>query len=277
MKNLSTYIFEGKAGRAVIPHFNHKQEVLIWRHIKDVNITFDLDGHDIKNVEIYSKGKYPYIQFDSKSSMSGSSPYKHFDGMIIVGNNYINLGPLHLYVDTSNYRNSNTCNLVEFTYSGGKTKCVFELYFPDSSVSSFLKGKVILEFPCDLVNAKGDFSKFDCKGYDKFMEKHLPAKVEYHRPIDLDDIVYWESSIQNNKLYIFVQLECGKGYSSHSRRVDYNCSLHGPSYRCDRPLYDRDSEAQIVRKFLNGIGEFLKMDISKMPENVTVTIFQELD
>ena len=61
MKHLSTYIFEGKAGRAVIPHFNHKQEVLIWRHIKDVKITFDLDGHDIKNVEIYSKGKYKGI------------------------------------------------------------------------------------------------------------------------------------------------------------------------------------------------------------------------
>lgn len=197
--------------------------------------------------------------------------------MIIIGSNYIKLGPISLNVDTTNYRNPNTCNLVEFTYSGGKTKCVFDLYFPDSSVSSFLRGKVILEFPCDLTKAGYDYSKFDCKGFDKFMMKHLPVKKEYFQIINPDDIIDWESNIQNNKLYIRIELPTGKGYSSHYRSTDYICTLKGASYSCDRSLYDRDWEAQVVRKFMDGVKTFVNNDYTKIPENLIITVAQELD
>lgn len=278
MRTLQTYICESSIKPAVIDHFNEATVRAMNKVILKSKITFEINGYDCKNIDIYKKGNYAHITFDSKSKYD--STYKNEDGMFYVSSTYITVNGVSLDLSTRGRRAGETCNLVEFVYEKGHTKCVFELDYHRAYIcknSTNISGKITVEFPGDLTNVKMDYSNFDCKGYDKFMKEFLPKKADYLRQIDLDDVENWNSKVQNNILYIDVTLPTGKGYSSHHRRVEYVYVLKGASYSCNRKLYDADYEAQIVRKFESGISEFLGKDYSKMPENVIITIEQELD
>ena len=110
------------------------------------------------------------------------------------------------------------------------------------------------------------------------MEKYLPAKKEYLKQIDPEDLKFWSSMMENNEMFITLELETGKGYGdNHHRTKDYNFTWKDYSYECNQMLADRDYEAQIVRKFISGLQEFLEEKKDKKPEKVHVKINQELD
>lgn len=281
MKSLIDYILESRTtGRPVIPFFNAAQISLLQKYIKDAKVEVDFEKYKVKSIKFSERNDNIFISY-MYCSTSDNKWYRESNtdlrNLVNIGANYIDMGRIKLYVDTAkvNDRSAN-CSLIEMTYKGGKTKLVFEVDCHGFLYSMDATGTVTIEIPCDLVNAKNE-SSFDCNSYDKFMKKHLPAKAEYVKSINVNDIVSWNSSIENGSLIINIVLPVGKGYSSNYRTEKYEFNYVTPSYKCNKRLYDDDFEAQVVRKFINGIYEFLHDDKLKMPEHVTIIISQELD
>lgn len=281
MKSLIDYILESRTtGRPVIPFFNAAQISLLQKHIKDAEVEVDFEKYKVKSIKFSERNNNIFVSYmycstsDNKWHTESNTDLRN---LVNIGATYIDMGRIKLYVDTAkvNDRSAN-CSLIEMTYKGGKTKLVFEVDCHGFLYSMDATGTVTIEIPCDLVNAKNE-SSFDCNAYDDFMKEHLPAKAKYLKSINVDDIVSWSSSFENGSLIINIELPVGKGYSSNHRIEKYEFNYVAPSYKCNKRLYDDDFEAQVIRKFINGIYEFLHDDKLKTPERVTIIISQELD
>lgn len=278
MKTLSRYICEGSNRTPILTHFNDAQMKMIRKNLQKATMTIEGKYVQFRNIKFFVKDGYNQVYMEYFNSMEGRNASWHkYERQVCIGAKYISMGDFTLYTDTRGYRTADDCTLIEISYKGGKTKLVYYMDNSVHNIGSLYDTTITLEIPGDLTNAGYDYSKFDCKGYDKFMKTYLPKRVEYHQQIDPEDILYWNSTIKDNKLYIEIELPTGKGYGSHHRRTEYNCTLKGPSYECDRKLYTNDDEAQIVRKFTGGIKAFMNDDFTKTPEKVIITVSQELD
>ena len=231
----------------------------IERNIIDAKVTFDIKGWNFRNAIFYKKGNYTYIMYYANNVIKS--------GMVFVFNDNIVLDRFTL----------NNSDLINVAYDKAKdmTTLTYKLESYRYGVCDYLWGRITLKIPTDIINAKEDCSKFDCGGYDKFMTTYLPMKEKYLRQIDLSDIISWESAIKDNELVISLNLEVGKGYGDNHFHTDtYNFVFGNFSYECaNHELYDNHHESQIVRKFINGITKFGNI----IPQNVSVTIVQELD
>lgn len=120
--------------------------------------------------------------------------------------------------------------------------------------------------------------KLNQKDLYEFLRGYLPKDVPYHRSFDFDEEIEDVSIGQSgDKEYTMtVRLTTGKGYSSHWHERTYTFVRQGYTYRCDRQLYDKDKEAQIVRKLKKGLEEFMG-DQGHCMQTLAIKIEQELD
>lgn len=120
--------------------------------------------------------------------------------------------------------------------------------------------------------------KYDGREFYLFLEKYLPKKVDYHREFNYEEEIdsfrtqYSESS---GTFYMFLDLTTGKGYSSHVHRATYTFKNKGNYLDAQQTMYDRNHEAQLVRKVVKAFEEYL--DKSAWPKVLEVNIYQELD
>lgn len=274
MRNITYFINE-----ALDSKFSKATVAAIEKNILGAKFHFDIKGWTFKKFKVFKDGKY--IKHSYEAYKGSSKEITEKGDLIFIRTDGIGLGysgnSINLKVK-GGYRDN--CELVNAKYDKKKdiTTLTFELDgMRYNSGFEWLRGKVTVEIPTDIMNAKENYSDFDCKGYDKFMEKFLPQKAEYLRQIDLDDLITWSSMIQDNVLVISVELQTGKGYGdNHLHTNKYEFKFEDYSYRTNKMLADKDHEAQIVRKFISGIQEFTK-SAKSLPEKVTVNIIQELD
>lgn len=112
----------------------------------------------------------------------------------------------------------------------------------------------------------------------KFINSHLPQNIEYFRVIDAKrHFEYYTLDLSDKKVSVSVRLPTGKGYSSHYYSCTYEFEYDRYYYKCNRRLYDADMEAQIVRKFVNAIENYCKINRIQYPQKVSVFVDQELD
>ena len=269
MKNIVDYINEnltinGKFPKATI--------AAIKNNILDANIEFDIKGHDFTDYGFYKKDKDLYFKYNCKSPNGNFSG----DNLIFIYDNKIYLSDIELS-NKSSY--NSPCKLASTKYDKKTNKTCLEYKLDGLRANSgfdWLRGNIKLYIPTDIMNASENYD-LDCKSYDKFMEDYLLKKVEYHNTkIDREDIIGWESKMEKNELYVYLQLETGKGYSTNYREKTYNFTWSDHYYDCDKKLYDKDYEAQIVRKFISGLEEFVKSK-SELPEKVHIRVSQELE
>jgi hypothetical protein len=228
----------------------------------------------ITNVKISVKNNHGHISYD----ILKNGEKTHVDSIMMIEPDYFVLGMGDGF--ELDFSKKGECELIDIKVSNGNTIMKFELNGVRCCRGfTWLRGTATVTIPGDILNIVADFSKFDCKGYDKYMNKFLPAKASYLQQFEVDeDVLDWGSKVENNVLHINVTLPTGKAYGD-SRTVTskYIFNLIGPSYKCkNRDLYDNDNEAQVVRKFISGVQEFVKYT-SKMPLNVIITTTQQLD
>ena len=269
MKNIVDYINEN---RTIIEKFSKATVVAIKNNISDANIEFDIKGHDFTDCGFYKKGGDSYFKYNCKSLDGNFSD----DNLIFIYDNKIYLADIELS-NKSSY--NSPCKLASTEYDKKTNKTCLE-YKVDGLRANrgfdWLRGTIKLYIPTDIINVS-EIYNIDCKSYDKFMEDYLLKKVEYHNTkIDREDIKFWESKIIKNELHIILELQTGKGYSTNYREKTYNFTWSDHYYKCDKKLYDKDYEAQIIRKFISGLEEFVKTK-SKLPEKVHILVSQYLE
>lgn len=269
MKNIVDYINEN---RTIIEKFSKAAIVAIKNNILDANIEFNIKDHDFTDCGFYKKDKYLYFKYNCKSPKGNFSD----DDLIHIYDNKIYLGDIKLS-NKSSY--DSPCKLISTEYDTKTNKTCLEYKVDGLKVNkgfNYLRGTIKLYIPTDIMNTSENYN-LDCKSYDKFMEDYLLKKVEYHNTkIDREDIKFWESKMIKNELHIILELQMGKGYSTNYREKTYNFTWSDHYYKCDKKLYDKDYEAQIIRKFISGLEEFVKTK-SELPEKVHIRVSQELE
>ena len=273
MKNLKEYICESSQ---LLPddHLSIAQLSHIRNNITKIKFDFEL-SRDIKitNVRISVKNNHARISYD----IFRKGERSYVDDIMMIEPDYFLLGCGDGFELSFN---ETKCKLTDIKVSNDNTIMKFKLNGVRCCRGfEWLYGTATVTIPGDILNTVEDFSKFDCKGYDKYMNKFLPAKANYLRQFKVDeDVLDWESKIVDNILYINITLPTGKVYGSSRIAINkYIFNLIGPSYKCkNSDLYDNDDEAQVVRKFISGVQEFVKYH-NKMPSNVIITTTQQLD
>lgn len=270
MKQLSNYILE-RNNSPVITQFNAAQVKLIQKNFIDAVVSVESSESMFRNIKLYRKQGTTHVSFEYASARfqweKDKPEWKKSEGWIAVleEGNEIAIGHINLYVNDP--RRGST--LVDMTYKNGHTTMVFDVDRKERYLDDIrIKGTVTITIPGNIVDVKGDWMTFDRAGYYTFMNKQYNIDNE-------EDILFWSSSFQNDKLFIEVHLVEGKGYGSHARRKDYVFTLKNGEYRCDEKLSPTDSEHKIVKKFASGVTAFLGK--GPYPDKVCVTIFQELD
>lgn len=277
MKNLKEYICENKQ---LLPdnHLSIAQLIYIRNNIDNIKFDFEL-SRDVKisNIKTSVKNNHSHISYD----IFRKGERSYVDDIMMIEPDYFVLGggngfDLHF----NKTRAQRDCELIDIKVSDNNTIMKFKLDGVRCCRGfERLYGTATVTIPGDILNIVEDFSKFDCKGYDKYMNKFLPAKASYLHQFEVgEDVLDWESKIVDNILYINVTLPTGKAYgSSKIATSKYIFNLIGPTYKCkNRELYDNDDEAQVVRKFISGVRGFVKYH-NKMPSNVIITTTQQLD
>lgn len=262
MKTLMSMLTESNA-----VHLTKIQSNYIANNFDKCKIEFDLEEGETLSMDLFLKNKRPYATIHYKDNKDSLTK----DEMCMISQTSMHLcyGSYGINLKFDNCEQKISDNQTTFTF-----KLKGERFW---SGFKWLYGEVRFIVPVDITTIESDSSKFDCKKYDKFMDTYLGEKKEYLRVIDKDDIIRYESKILNDKktLYIDITLETGKGYSSHHRTATYKFEFEDYSYKClTHKLYDKDYEAQIVRKFVAGVKE---CGCSPIPDKIEVHIEQYLD
>jgi len=272
MKSIKDYIIENLVLESKLERFSKATVKEIGNNILDAYVEFNIKDTQITDCEFYLKSNYIHFKYKCKT------PRNNFysDDLIHIRANSIQIGDIKL----SNIKTyESRCELVAYNYNSKTNKTCLEYKVDGLKVNNgfdYLYGDIKLYIPNDIMNAS-EIYDLDCKSYDEFMEDYLLKKVEYHNTkINREDIIGWESEIKDNELNIYLQLETGKGYSTNSRKMTYNFIWNKSYYNCDKKLNDRDYEAQIVRKFISGLQEFVKTK-SELPEKVHIVVSQYLE
>lgn len=272
MKSIKDYIIENLIFESKIEKFSKATVKEIRNNILDSYVEFNIKDTQITDCEFYQKSNYIHFKYKCKT------PRNNFysDDLIHIYSNSIEIADIKL----SNIKSyESRCELVAYNYDSKTNKTCLEYKVDGLKVNDgfdYLYGDIKLYIPNDIINAS-EIYDLDCKSYDKFMEEYLLKKAEYHNTkINREDIIGWESKIEKNELYIYLQLETGKGYSTNYREETYNFIWNKSYYNCDKNLNDKDYEAQIIRKFISGLQEFIKTK-SELPEKVHIIVSQELE
>lgn len=269
MKDIYTYILESQSDIK----FSKATVAAIKKNLLGMTVKFEVKDWKFNKVEVYkdSKSKYIKIKFVAKSKGDNTVIC---DDLIMVFNDKLKIGKINL--ENSEFESK----LVSTDYDEKKnvTHLKYELRgLRFNSGFDHLYGNIILNIPSDIMNAKETY-EVDCNKYDKFMKDYLPKKEEYLSQIKVDELLFWSTMMENNEVFITLQLEVGKGYGdNHKRTSKYNFKWDNWSYKCDRILADKNREAQIVRKFIYGLEQFLEENKSNNPEIVHIIVNQELD
>lgn len=273
-------VIDGAEG---VPSFFTRYQVsAIEKVIARASVSFSPDriseAQDVKG-EIFIKGGYPYIKIDY-TDKSGRGQRRSWSDMISVCNGKIKLG----YLDLRNVTRDNDrdrTKLVEASYDESKNVTVLRYetdHYTDVVPHVSYKGTITLMLPGDVLHPQVEPVQVDGKGFVEFMKTHLPKKVEWHRSFDWDEIEYCSAkAVSADKAEIDIVLPTGKGYGdSHRHRDVYEFRWDSACYGCiNHKLYDRDREAQIVRKFVDGFEEYI--GFKKCPQYLDVIVEQELD
>lgn len=276
MKRIQEFIYESlKSNRK----FSKPTVSAIKKNILGAQFNFNIKNWEFKDFKIFKEGKY--IKMSYQAYKDNKLKINERGDLIYIHPDHISLGYsghcIDLKTNSSSYDGS---EMIDCKYD--KNKDITILTFKLQNLRycdgfEHLSGTITVNIPTDIMNAKENYSDFDCKGYDEYMEKYLPQKAEYLRQIKLDDLSSWSSMIQDNVLVITIKLETGKGYGDvHLHTNKYNFEYEDYTYKTNKMLADKDYEAQIVRKFINGVQNFTK-NKKDLPEKVTINIIQELD
>lgn len=266
MKNITQYILEARSNK-------YPKAVLaaIRKNICGGTVEFDIKGWDFTDTEIFKDGKYAHFKYTAKN---GKDVVKKND-LIMMWDDKISLADIDL--DNDKYESK----LVSTEYNEKENLTYLKYKVQSLRFNhgfAYLTGTITIKVPSDVINAKEDYSNFDCKKYDQFMEKFLSQKEEYLSQFKVGrDVESWSSMVSDNVLKITVILPTGKGYGdNHMHTKTYKFTWKSHSYDCTTSkLYDRDEEAQIVRKFISGISKCVGG--KDLPEKVDVFVQQELD
>lgn len=118
----------------------------------------------------------------------------------------------------------------------------------------------------------------DLKGLIEFINDYLPKDVKYFRVIDRKrQIECFSVEYEEKVMNISIRLPTGKGYGTHSYRFNYGFVWNNYYYKCNRRLYDADTEAQIVRKFIDAVVIYCREKQINPPQKISVLVEQELD
>lgn len=269
MKSIYNYINENLLTESVVSTFSKATIKAIYDNILDAEIEFDIKNYKITDCRFVTKYDYVYFEYNFTGP----------DGKF-KNNQLIHIRPNRLEIGDFELSNKSTidcrCELVSITYNKRTKKTCLEYKASGLTIkgSFYIYGTIKLYVPGDVMNAKDSYN-VDCKAYDKFMEKFIHTKTPYVN-IDVRDILSWNSEMRNNELYIDIHLDTGKGYSETFRKVNYDFIWRTSYYVCNRELYDRNNNDQIVHKFIIGLTEFIK-NKTELPEKVHITTYQELE
>lgn len=272
MKTIKEYINENLVFESKLERFSKATLKEIKNNILDSYVEFNIKDTQIIDCEFYLKSNYIHFKYKCKT------PRNNFesDDLVHIYSNSIEIGDIKLS-NTKSYESR--CELVAYNYNSKTNKTCLEYKVDGLKVNKgfdYLYGDIKLYIPNDIMNTSENYD-LDCKSYDEFMEDYLIKNFKYHNiKINREDIIDWESEIKDNELNIYLQLETGKGYSTNYRETSYNFTWNNHYYNCDKQLNDKDYEAQIIRKFISGLEEFVKTK-SELPEKVHISVSQELD
>ena len=99
---------------------------------------------------------------------------------------------------------------------------------------------------------------------------------EYPEMKQLEDFEHITVEYSNNRLVVFIQLPCGKGYSSHYREVRIPFTLKNFSYVTKEKILDK-GEQKLVEKVNFGVSDYLVNRGIKFVKEYEMILRQELD
>lgn len=267
MKHLSEYLMEASISKFSL---NKHQVDYLENNFEQVKFICTLDrGYKLDITPISNKKANVKLTYDGKTAAKTD--------IAMVLSNKISL-PLGIDLEFAKqsvsrvstikiHKKSNTTSLI-FTCNGVQADRGFADIF----------GTIEMIVPGDLMNVTIKSNKvFDGKAYCDFMMKtYLEKNEPYLSVIDTDEIIDHSARKEGNTINIDIRLETGKGYSSHFREKTYIFEWEDGYYECkNAQLYDNDSEAQIVRKYISGLVKFL--GVKDCPQSVWINVSQELD
>lgn len=267
MKHLSEYLMEASISKFSL---NKHQVDYLENNFEQVKFICTLDrGYKLDITPISNKKANVKLTYDGKTATKTD--------IAMVLSNEISL-PLGIDLEFAKqsvskvktimyHKKSNTTSLI-FTCNGVQADRGFADIF----------GTIEMIVPGDLMNVTIKSNKvFDGKAYCDFMMKtYLKKNEPYLSVIDTDEIIDHSARKEGNTINIDIRLETGKGYSSHFREKTYIFEWEDGYYECkNAQLYDNDSEAQIVRKYISGLVKFL--GVKDCPQSVWINVSQELD
>lgn len=282
MKNLVDTLFEAKRTSAGFSKFNKYQLKAIedaFSAREGAKISFKLDDNHSSFSKISGKiipGRYPKLELKYEDKQYGS---RTCTGQFFICDRYIGAAPALDKLTISDYE----CKVIDFSYDESEDITTLSFRVDHGfKVDSwkYLYGDVTFKLKGNCVNPVVEKLDFDGKKFVKYMKEYLPKKEDYLRSFDWDEEIldcYAEYRKSKKELYIKLYLECGKGYSVHHRTEEYRFEHDGTQY-CSidgHKFYDRDHEAQIIRKFRSGVMNYIKR--LSCPQYLTIHVEQELD
>lgn len=122
-----------------------------------------------------------------------------------------------------------------------------------------------------ITEASGSIKADDMSTYLEQYTMH-----EYPEMKQWDDFDHITVECSNNHLTVFVQLPCGKGYSSHYREVRILFTLKNFSYVTKEKISDKD-EQKLVEKVNFGVSDYFTNRGIKFVKEYEMVLQQELD
>ena len=122
-----------------------------------------------------------------------------------------------------------------------------------------------------ITEASGSIKADDMSTYLEQYTMH-----EYPEMKQWDDFDHITVECSNNHLTVFVQLHCGKGYSSHYREVRIPFTLKNYSYVTKEKISDKD-EQKLVEKVNFGVSDYFTNRGIKFVKEYEMILQQELD
>lgn len=99
---------------------------------------------------------------------------------------------------------------------------------------------------------------------------------EYPEMKQWEDFDHITVEYSGNKLVVFIQLPCGKGYSSHYREVRIPFTLKNFSYITKEKISDK-SEQKLVEKVNFAVSDYFSNREIKFVKDYEMILQQELD
>lgn len=110
----------------------------------------------------------------------------------------------------------------------------------------------------------------------------MSVYLEQYTMHEYPEMKQWEDfdritvEYSDNRLVVFIQLPCGKGYSSHYREVRIPFTLKKFSYITKEKISDKD-EQKLVNKVNFGVSDYFVNKGIKFVKEYEMILQQELD